>query len=219
MTPGHNELSKDQLLAEMSKYFVGYKEEIGLLLNAAMSNSLQGFPQHVMISGPPGIGRTALVSSLARCMQAPFFRIDTSRLCNRSFVADIYLSEVFSKLWISCGKDLNKLCRSIINVEFFGHMGSASNMAYQREMLSLIKDRVVYLRDETDTMAMQKTAFNTNHVMFVLSHCTIKNDGADGEDCGLLPALLEQVPTRLKLKPLTESQHFELISEMIAGRI
>ncbi len=101
MTPGHNELTKDQLLAEMSKYFVGYKEEIGLLLDAALSNSLQGFPQHVMLSGPPGIGRSALVSSLARCMQLPFFRVDASRLCNRSFVADIYLSEVFSKLWIA----------------------------------------------------------------------------------------------------------------------
>lgn len=219
MTRGHTELTKDQLLAEMSKYFVGYKEEIGILVDAALSNTLLGYPQHVMISGPPGMGRSALLSSLARCMQVPFFKIDASRLCSRSFVADIYLSEVFSKLWISCGKDLNKLCRSIIHVEFFGNMGSAANIEYQCAMLSLLKDRVVYLRDETDTTVMHKTAFNTNHVMFVLSHCTPGASDKEGDDCGLLPALIEQVPTHLKLKPLTESQHFDLIREMIAGRI
>jgi len=63
----------------------GYKEEIGLLLDAAMSNTLMGFPQHVLITSAPGIGRDALVTSLAHCMQAPFCHIDASRLCHTSF--------------------------------------------------------------------------------------------------------------------------------------
>ncbi len=216
MTPGR---TKDALFAEMSKYMFGYKEEIGLLLDAAMSNTLMGFPQHVLISSAPGIGRGALVTSLAHCMQAPFCHLDASRLCNTSFAATHYQSEALSKLWISCGKDLNKLSRSIIHVEFFGDMRSAANLSYQKELVSLLKGKIVYLKDDSDTSVMHKTQFNTNHVMFVLSYCTDTTTDECGDNHGILPELINLIPTRLKLKPLTTSQHMELIREMIAGRI
>ena len=54
---------------EMAKVIVGYEEQVDLLLIVAVAGG------HVLLEGPPGVGKTLMAAGLARVLGVQFRRV------------------------------------------------------------------------------------------------------------------------------------------------
>lgn len=218
--------SKELLMTKMSKLILGHTKAKTALIEAALARDEAGKSHGVMTSAPVGVGRVALVSALAWSLGVPFYRVDASQICNTTRHKVDNQVEQLTKLWHTCGKDLNMLRKSIVFVEVVGNLLSPLNQSNQKELVRLIKGKTICLGEDDETG--DKIEFNTRDLMFVLSLSSdafesewLENSGSDQdlfEKLGIMPQLLKVVPTRLRLKLQTIDEKLQPFNSIKAQR-
>lgn len=101
----------------------------------------------ILLTGESGVGKTLLMSLLARYMNKPFLAIDSTQLTSQGYVGKS-IEEYLWDLYEDCGKDLNKAEHAIIFFDEIDKKGSEkkSDISGQAVLNMLLKflDGVTY---------------------------------------------------------------------------
>lgn len=78
----------------------------------------------ILLTGPTGVGKTELMRLIAKYVDRPFIRVDSTQLTVPGYVGKD-IEEVLWDLFIKCGKDLEKTERAIVYFDEIDKKGSS----------------------------------------------------------------------------------------------
>jgi ATP-dependent Clp protease ATP-binding subunit ClpX len=119
----------------------------------------------ILIMGPTGTGKTEMVNTIARELDAPFVKVDTTSITPSGYKGPGLMS-VTQRLLSAAGGDIDKAEKGIIMFDEVDKLskGKETNVMLQHELLKFIEGGE-YSLDDKDSSG---ETINTENIMFIL---------------------------------------------------
>lgn len=125
----------------------------------------------LLLTGQTGVGKTKLMSLIAKNLDRPFHKIDATKLTVPGYVGTDIEEELW-KLYVECGKDLNKAEHAIIFIDEIDKKGSDKNsdISGKGVLNTLLPffEGTEYDACESVKTSTQKVKINTSNMTIIL---------------------------------------------------
>ena len=125
----------------------------------------------ILLTGQTGVGKTKLMSLIAKNLDRPFYKIDATKLTVPGYVGTDIEEELW-KLYVNCGKDLNKAEHAIIFIDEIDKKGSDKNsdISGKGVLNTLLPffEGTEYDACESVKTSTQKVKINTSNMTIIL---------------------------------------------------
>lgn len=125
----------------------------------------------LLLTGQTGVGKTKLMSLIAKNLDRPFHKIDATKLTVPGYVGTDIEEELW-KLYVKCGKDLNKAEHAIIFIDEIDKKGSDNNsdISGKGVLNTLLPffEGTEYDACESVKTSTQKVKINTSNMTIIL---------------------------------------------------
>lgn len=125
----------------------------------------------LLLTGQTGVGKTKLMSLIAKNLDRPFHKIDATKLTVSGYVGTDIEEELW-KLYVECGKDLNKAEHAIIFIDEIDKKGSDKNsdISGKGVLNTLLPffEGTEYDACESVKTSTQKVKINTSNMTIIL---------------------------------------------------
>ena len=163
-----------ELRSVIQEYLVGQDEPLRRLLSELARMKDKEFEDNVgiLLSGDSGVGKTFMVQLIAKYLDVPFVRVDTTDLTVPGYVGRD-LEEVLWELYENSGKDKKKAEHGIIFFDEIDKKGSnrkddISGMGVLNHLLTLIDGSDVYACKSTKSITSQsEIKLNSKHMIII----------------------------------------------------
>jgi len=119
-------LDIEDLFKKITKTLIAQDEPTRRVLIeiARKEQSEQNNDRGILITGPTGCGKTKMMELIARYLDRPFLKVDSTQLTIPGYVGKD-IEEVLWELYIKCGRDVKKAERAIIFFDEIDKKGSS----------------------------------------------------------------------------------------------